>query len=174
VLAALGGFGVVALFALTGGPSGSERVPAGRAPAFNLPTTDGGSVSLADYRGENVLLYFNEGVGCDACFYQMVEIEQHADALERAGLSVIPIAVNRMGDVQRQVAELGLGIPWAVDESKEVSAAYGVLGTGMHADLPGHSFVLIDGSGRIRWNEAYPSMFVKTKELLETLRPSLA
>lgn len=170
----LGVAGIVALFAFTGDPSGPERVPSGLAPAFDLPTTDGRSVSLADYRGENVLLYFNEGVGCDACFYQMVELEENSDALDRLGVSVIPIAVNRMEDVQRQLADFGLRIPWAVDESKEVSAAYGVLGTGMHAGLPGHSFVLIDGSGKILWDEAYPSMFVKTRDLLEAMGPSLS
>jgi len=33
------------------------------APAFTLPTADGGTVSLADYEGENVLLFFHMAVG---------------------------------------------------------------------------------------------------------------
>jgi peroxiredoxin len=53
------------------------------APAFTLPSTAGGSVSLADFRGEDVLLYFSEGVGCDTCFYQMSDLEQNASTLWR-------------------------------------------------------------------------------------------
>ncbi|MBN1564903.1 MAG: redoxin domain-containing protein [Anaerolineae bacterium] len=33
------------------------------APAFTLPTADGGTVALADYAGENVLLFFHMAVG---------------------------------------------------------------------------------------------------------------
>jgi hypothetical protein len=36
----------------------------------------------------------------------------------------------------------------------------------MHANLPGHSFVLVDASGRIRWRGDFPSMYVSTNELL--------
>ncbi len=140
------------------------------APPFTLPSTDGGEVSLADYRGRDVLLYFNEGVGCDPCFYQMLELERGADLLAREGLTVLPIVVNPLADVQRELARFGVTTPYLIDADKEVSSAYGVLGTGMHAHLPGHTFVLVDGSGRIRWQREYPSMFVSTEDLVAAVR----
>ena len=51
------GVGVWSAQPTTGGPSG-------KAPGFTLRTTQGTTVSLADYRGRPVVLYFNEGAGC--------------------------------------------------------------------------------------------------------------
>lgn len=38
-----------------------------QAPAFTLTSGDGTPVSLADYRGRTVLLYFQEGLSCQPC-----------------------------------------------------------------------------------------------------------
>jgi len=164
--AALGGVAlVVALMLLAAG--GSPNQPEeGPAPRFSLAATDGGQVSLDDYRGRNVVLYFNEGVGCDACFYQMVELEKHGDHLADAGLTVVPVAVNPAGAVRQEMERFGLTTPFLVDPDRRVSAAYGTIGTGHHADLPGHSFVLVDGTGRLRWRGDYPGMFVPPDELI--------
>lgn len=143
------------------------------APAFDLTATNGDQVSLASLSGKNVLIYFSEGVGCDACFYQMSDIEQHSSEFTQAGITVLPIAVNDPADIRREMARFDLKIPWLVDADKSVSAAYGTLGTGMHADLPGHSFVFIDATGKIRWQQDYPSMYVSSEEILSKVRPYL-
>lgn len=151
-------------------PAGGAVAAPKPAPAFTLPATDGSQVSLSDYRGQNVLLYFSEGVGCDACFYQMTSLEKDASVLKDAGISkVIPIVVNPMPDVQQTVEQFGLKTPWLVDGDMSISNAYGVIGTGMHANLPGHSFVLIDGSGQIKWTMAYPSMFASAQQLVKDM-----
>ena len=51
-------------------------------------------MSLASYRGRDVVLYFNEGVGCDACFYQMRQFEQNAAQLTKAGITILPIVMD--------------------------------------------------------------------------------
>ncbi len=140
-----------------------------QAPTFMLPTTGEGSVSLADFRGKEVLLYFSEGVGCDTCFYQMRELEQNATKLASHGLTVLPIVVNPADQVRAELERFGLTTPFLIDADESVSDAYGVLGTGMHENLPGHSFILVDGSGRIAWRGDYPSMFVKTDRLLSDI-----
>ena len=53
------------------------------------------------------------------------------------------------------------------------STAYGTIGKGMHADLPGHSFVLIDKAGNQRWYGEYPSMSLSTADLLKEVRSHL-
>ena len=60
----------------------------------------------------------------------------------------------------------------SVDSGASVSSAYGVIGTGMHENLPGHSFILVDASGKIVWRGDYPSMFVKTDQLLADIGTS--
>jgi len=140
-----------------------------QAPTFSLPSTGGGSVSLADFRGKDVLLYFSEGVGCDTCFYQMRDLEQNATKLSADGLTVLPIVVNPADQVRSELNRFGLRTPFLIDSDKSVSDAYDVLGTGMHENLPGHSFILVDGTGRIAWRGDYPSMFVTTDQLLSDI-----
>lgn len=166
------GVGLAALAVWSSSPRGGATD--GDAPAFTLASTDGGTVSLSDYRGRNVLLYFNEGVGCDACFTQTVELERNADALEEEDIELVPIVVNPVPEVRSTLEAFGIRTPYLIDEGARVSAAYGVLGTGMHPGVPGHSFVLVDAAGRIRWSMSYPSMFVSTSDLLAALRPSLS
>ena len=151
-------------------PAGGAVAQPRSAPAFTLPATDGSTVSLSAFKGQTVLLYFSEGVGCDACFYQMTSLEKDASVLKDAGISkVIPIVVNPMNEVQQTVKQFDLKTPWLVDGDMSISSAYNVIGTGMHADLPGHSFVLIDPSGQIKWQMAYPSMFASAQQLVKDM-----
>lgn len=131
-------------------------------------------MSLADHRGHDVLLYFNEGVGCDACFYQMVELERNDRKLSDAGLTLLPIVMNPAADTARELARFGLRTPYLIDAEGSVTRSYGMLGKGMHAHLPGHGFVLIDGSGEVRWKMEYPSMFVTADDLLTAVEPYLS
>jgi len=159
---------ITAMLLASRSPRFGEGVGA-QAPTFTLPSTGGGSVSLADFRGKDVLLYFSEGVGCDTCFYQMRDLEQNATILSADGLTVLPIVVNRADQVGSELNRFGLRTPFLIDADESVSDAYGVLGTGMHENLPGHSFILVDASGRIAWRGDYPSMFIATDQLLSDI-----
>ena len=169
------GFALIAAVGAMLFASRSPRVEEGsgaQAPPFTLPSTNGDSVSLAEFRGKEVLLYFSEGVGCDTCFYQMRELEENATELSADGLTVLPIVVNPADQVRAELDRFGLTTPYLIDADESVSDAYGVLGTGMHENLPGHSFILVDGKGRIAWRGDYPSMFVATDRLLSNIRSS--
>jgi peroxiredoxin len=135
------------------------------ATPFTLPMSDGSTVSLADYAGSPVILYFNEGAGCDSCLVQMAKIEQEPGFAE-AGIEVLPIVMNTADQINADRERLGVEAPFALDDGT-VSEAYGTLGTGMHEGLPGHSFILIDADGVQRWYGNYPSMWLDPAELLE-------
>lgn len=161
---------VVAMFWVLGSDSGSGAVRVGaRAPAFSLAATDGSTVSLADLSGRNALLYFNEGVGCDPCFSQVAEIEASQARLDELGVTLVPFMPNGTDEVRAEMERFGLRTPALIDSSLEVATAYDTLGRGHHANLPGHSFILVDGTGVIRWRGDYPSMYVATSELLDAV-----
>jgi peroxiredoxin len=143
------------------------------APDFTLTDTNGTSVHLADRRGHNVVLYFSEGAGCQSCVYQMADIEQHAAQFTAANLVVLPIVMNTAAQIRADMAADGVHTPFLIDADGKVSAAYGTLGKGMHAGLPGHSFVLIDATGVQRWYGEYPSMYLSSAELLTQVRTHL-
>jgi peroxiredoxin len=142
------------------------------APDFTLTDTSGNTVHLAALRGRNVVLYFNEGAGCQSCLLQMVDIERNAGKFAAADVTVLPIVMNNAEQIKADMASNGVRTPFLLDDGK-VSAAYGTLGKGMHEGLPGHSFVLIDAQGTQRWYGEYPSMYLSSANLLEQIRTHL-
>ncbi len=159
---------------LTTGSGSIQHGTVRPAPAFTLTDTSGDLVSLASYRGQDVVLYFSEGAGCDACFFQMREFEQHAAELGKAGITILPIVMNPASQIRPELTAFGLHTPYLIDSTGSVSRAYGVLGKGMHAGLPGHGFVLIDARGIERWYGEYPSMYLTTAGLLQQVRTHLS
>jgi peroxiredoxin len=143
------------------------------APDFTLTNTNGATVRLADYRGHNVVLYFSEGAGCLSCLYQMADIEHNAAIFAAANVVVLPIVMNSPAQIRADMAADGVRTPFLIDANGSVSAEYGTLGKGMHAGLPGHSFVLIDTKGVQRWYGDYPSMYLSSAALLNQVRTHL-
>ena len=143
------------------------------APDFTLTNTDGQPVHLADYRGRTVVLYFSEGAGCQSCLYQMAAIEQDATDYTAAGVTVLPIVMNTAEQIRTDMTANNVATPFLIDTDGSVSRAYGTLGKGMHAGLPGHSFVLIDTHGVQRWYGEYPSMYLSPADLLTQVRTHL-
>lgn len=160
---------IVAIALITSQPTTSTDVRV--APDFTLPASDGSSVSLADFRGDPVVLYFNEGAGCDSCLLQMAEIEKDP-AFAEAGITVLPIVMNTAEQINADRERLGVQAPFLLDDGT-VSAAYDTLGKGMHEGLPGHGFVLIDADGQQLWHGNYPSMWLAPADLLEEVTSRL-
>ena len=80
--------------------------------------------------------------------------------------------MNTKADITADMARYGVTTPFLLDNGT-ASKAYGTLGKGMHAELPGHSFVLIDAAGVQRWYGEYPSMWLEPKALLDEIRTRL-
>lgn len=142
------------------------------APDFTLSTTAGTTVSLSQFRGHPVLLYFNEGAGCDACTMQLAAIERDQAAFDALGVKVLPIVMNSPAQIQPDLDRFKVTTPVLIDDGT-VSAAYDTLGKGMHAGLPGHSFVLIDSNGTQLWYGEYPSMWLDPATLLSEITTRL-
>ncbi|HEX6937299.1 MAG TPA: peroxiredoxin family protein [Actinomycetes bacterium] len=159
----------ISVMMLTSRPESSSA--ARPAPDFNLTDTVGREVHLADLRGQNVLLYFSEGAGCQSCLVQMAEIERSSQ-FKKSDLVVLPIVMNSREQIMKDMAANGVRTPFLLDDGT-VSQAYGTLGKGMHAGLPGHSFVLIDAAGIQRWYGEYPSMWLSPADLMTEVRRHL-
>lgn len=158
---------VAALLASRPVESSDARV----APDFTLPTSDGQSVTLSALQGSPVVLYFNEGAGCDSCLMQMAEIEKDP-AFAEAGITVLPIVMNTAEQINAERARLGVTSDFLLDDGT-VSEEYGTLGTGMHEGLPGHGFILIDAEGVQKWYGNYPSMWLAPQDLLREVQSRL-
>jgi peroxiredoxin len=164
--------GIVTAMVLTSRPESSSATRP--APDFTLSDTAGHQVRLSDYVGKsNVVLYFSEGAGCQSCLVQMREIEKDRTAFARDNITVLPIVMNDRSQITADMAANGVSTPFLLDDGT-VSKAYDTLGKGMHAGLPGHSFVLIDKQGTQRWYGEYPSMWLAPQDLLNEIENHLA
>lgn len=151
------------------------------APDFTLPGTDGEEVSLADYRGGSVLLYFQEGLMCQPCWDQMTDFEQSDVDLQAAGVdSLVSITTDPIDLIQRKTQDMGLSTLVLSDPDLAVTKEYGTNQFGMMGDSRnGHSFILVGPDGTIQWRADYGgapdyTMFVPVEKVLSDLKAGAA
>lgn len=160
---------VIVIFALPDSREGPPQgaVTSGVAPAFReRDVMSGRTISSASLRGKNVLLFFSEGVMCQACFEQIQSLEARTDQLRTRRLTLVNITTDPASVLRQAVNQYGIRTPMISDEDGDMSTVYDAIGRGMHANTDGHTFVLLDRSGRIRWRRDYTTMFVLPDTLL--------
>jgi peroxiredoxin Q/BCP len=146
------------------------------APTFTLTSGTGGQVSLTDFRGKNVLLYFQEGLSCQPCWDQIKDLEHNQAALKTAGVdAVLSITTDPANLIGQKVADEMLTTPVLSDPSMQVSHAYNANQYGMMGEMrDGHSFILVGPDGTIHWRADYGgkpnyTMFLPTAKILTDL-----
>lgn len=150
------------------------------APPFTLMANTGRQISLNDYRGKNVLLYFQEGLSCPPCWDQMTVLEQQAVQVKAAGIdAVVSITTDPIDLIARKASDMGLTTPVLSDPSMTISHQYEANRFGMMGETrDGHTFILVGPDGVIRWRADYGgpptyTMFVPVKRLLNDLQAAL-
>ncbi|PZS26238.1 MAG: alkyl hydroperoxide reductase [Pseudonocardiales bacterium] len=146
------------------------------APAFTLAASSGTPISLGDFRGKTVLLYFQEGLSCQPCWDQIRDLEHNQAQVKGAGVdAVVSITTEPANLIAQKVTDEKLSTPVLSDPTLQVSRAYNANQFGMMGDMrDGHSFVLIGPDGVIRWRADYGgapdyTMFLPTSKMLTDL-----
>lgn len=123
------------------------------APPFTLPDASGTPVSLADYRGRRVLLYFYPAAMTPGCTKEACDFRDNLAELNEAGVSVIGISPDTPAKLTKFVERDSLNFPLLSDPEKEVLTAYGAFGEkklyGKVVTGVIRSSFLIDEEGRI-------------------------
>lgn len=89
------------------------------------------------------------------------------------------LAIDPVLDLTKAASEMDITTPFLSDEDSEVSADYGVLRWAMPSGEPGHTFVLVDGDGIVRWVKDYGApengglMYVEVSDLNQELAARL-
>ncbi|MEO6197368.1 MAG: redoxin domain-containing protein [Dehalococcoidia bacterium] len=123
------------------------------APNLTLDTINGDKLVLSQHRDEhNVLLFFNEGIGCGGCWDQIVDLEADWIRLQGLDVELVSIMVDSLPELKAEAEDRGITGIVASDPDKSASEKYQALEASMHPGAkPGHTFVLVNKYGRIIW-----------------------
>jgi peroxiredoxin len=151
--------------------SGTGPTIGAQAPNFDLTNVvSGRPITLASLRGNKTLLFFSEGVGCQACMVQAGDLQKDP-TLRKAGIRLISVTTDQPGDLAQAARQYGIATPLLADPSTAMSSAYGMLGHGgmQHPTQDGHAFMLLGADGRVLWHQAYQPMYVQPSQLIHDM-----
>ncbi len=98
------------------------------APEFTLLDDTGTEVSLADFRGRKVILYFYPAAMTPGCTTQAVDFTAEAENLAAAGYAVLAVSPDAPAKLAKFRARDNLGITLLSDPERSVLTAYGAFG----------------------------------------------
>jgi peroxiredoxin Q/BCP len=99
-----------------------------RAPAFSLPNQSSQMVSLSDYQGRRLLLYFYPKAETSGCTVQALAIRDARDDFASQGVDVLGISPDRPERLAGFDQHHALGFPLLSDVDHAMADAYGVWG----------------------------------------------
>jgi thioredoxin-dependent peroxiredoxin len=98
----------------------------GRAPGFTIPHDGGGEVSLSDFKGRKLVLYFYPKADTPGCTVEAKDFSKLAPAFARAGTAIMGVSADPVRKQDKFKSKYDLSIMLASDETHEMLAAYGV------------------------------------------------
>ncbi len=127
--------------------------PGDPAPDFTLPNADGKPVSLSDYRGRSVVVYFYPAAGTPGCTKQACDFRDNLAELDTAGFAVLGISPDPPAKLATFRDAQGLHFPLLSDVDRSVLTGYGAYGEkqmyGKTVTGVIRSTFVIDAQGRI-------------------------
>lgn len=107
----------------------NNRLEAGdTAPAFTLPDAEGNDVSLADYKGKKVIVYFYPAASTPGCTKQACDFRDSLAELNGEGLEVIGVSPDKPAKLAKFRDAEGLNFPLLSDVDKTTLQAWGAFG----------------------------------------------
>lgn len=145
-----------------------------KAPSFTLLSSEGKKVSLKDFKGKKVVLYFYPKDNTSGCTKEACSFQGNSASLKKSGAVVVGISADSVESHAKFAAKYGLQFALLSDESKEVLKAYGVW---KEKSMYGRKFmgierttVIIDEEGSV--THIFPKVKVDghTEEVLAALQ----
>lgn len=125
-----------------------------KAPAFKLPTADGGEISLAKMKDQLFVLYFYPKDDTSGCTAEACGFRDALPKFEALGVKVIGVSKDPLASHEKFARKFDLNFPLASDETGAVCEAYGVW---VEKSMYGRKYMgidratfIIDGKGVIR------------------------
>jgi peroxiredoxin Q/BCP len=104
----------------------SELTVGSKAPSFSLPDQDGKTVSLGDFAGKSVVLYFYPKDDTPGCTAEACTFRDEHSAFQKKGAVVIGISPDDAKSHTKFIAKFSLPFPLLADVGHAIAEAYGV------------------------------------------------
>ncbi|TAF56378.1 MAG: thioredoxin-dependent thiol peroxidase [Sphingobacteriia bacterium] len=141
-----------------------------KAPAFKAPDQNGKIVSLSDFKGKKVILYFYPKDDTPGCTAQACNLKDNHSALLKKGFQVVGVSVDSVKSHKKFEEKFELPFPLISDEEKKIVDKYNLWG---EKKFMGRTYMgttrttfLIDEAGIIRKIIAKPDTKNHTEEIL--------
>ncbi len=138
--------------ASTAGP-GYGPQPGSKAPAFRLSDDTGHTVSLADFKGRKVILYFYPKDSTPGCTTESCDFRDNVNRFAKSGAVVLGLSADSVESHKKFKAKHGLNFPLLSDPDHKALEAYGIW---QEKSLYGRKFmgivrttIVIDEEGKV-------------------------
>jgi len=144
----------VAMFAADNVPQ-----PGQPAPDFTLPSQDGSRVSLHDFKGKWVVLYFYPKDGTKGCTIEAHNFQRDLAKYEHNRAVIVGVSVDSTNSHQEFCAKQGLTFKLLADTEKAVSREYGSLTSLLGYKISARNTFLVNPGGKIAkvWTGVSPA-----------------
>jgi peroxiredoxin Q/BCP len=132
--------------ALAGDPPAAGE----KAPAVSLKSQEGTTVSLEQYRGKWVVLYFYPKDFTSGCTVEAHNFQRDLPKYEKANAVILGVSVDSVESHKDFCTKEALGFKLLSDAGKDVTKAYGSLAKRDDREYSARNTFLIDPSGTIR------------------------
>lgn len=131
----------------------SELQPGDQAPDFSLPTGEGESASLSDYKGRKLVLYFYPKDDTPGCTKEACGFRDDLSQFKKVNAAVLGVSKDNLKKHAKFIEKYNLNFPLGSDEDGKVCEAYG---TWVEKSMYGKKYMgidratfLIDENGKI-------------------------
>lgn len=99
-----------------------------KAPSFDLPSDDGGTISLTDFKGRKLVLFFYPRADTPGCTRESIEFSKLRAAFAKAGTDVLGISADPVKAQEAFKKKHKLTVGLLSDEKHKMLEAYGAWG----------------------------------------------
>jgi thioredoxin-dependent peroxiredoxin len=119
------------------------------APDFTLPSQDGSQISLHDFKGKWVVLYFYPKDGTPGCTIEAHNFQRDLAKYEQNRAVIVGVSVDSTNSHREFCAKQGLTFKLLADTGKTVSRQYGSLTNLLGYKISSRNTFLVNPEGRI-------------------------
>ena len=146
------------------------------APDFSGTLTDGTKVSLKDYRGKKLVMYFYPMDDTPGCTKQACSLRDHNADIKAKGAAILGVSTQGEESHQKFTKKYNLNFPLLADTEGKVGRAYGTLGGGglvsklkSAAGMADRVTFIIDENGKVAHVISKPNVANHAEEVLALL-----